>query len=259
MGRLQGLNALVTGASRGIGRAIALAYAREGANLALAATSEAALEEVQAQCQALAPGIRTVVVAMDIAERAACFAGVATALQALGSLDVMVNAAGIYIGKPFLEYTEDDFRRQLDVNLHGNVSLMQAVLPSMIERKRGAIVNLASTAGKWASMNQSAYNVSKHAVVGLTRCVAQEMGTRGIRVNAICPGLVQTDMLTQGFGIVEGDAPPDATRFPILQRVAMRRVLQADEIAGLAVFLGSAESSGMTGQSLLVDGGMLYV
>lgn len=260
-GRLQGLTAIVTGASRGIGRAIALAYVREGAQVALVATSAELLAETQQLCAAVTPEARTSVHVLDVADRKACFAMVEAVASSFGRIDVLLNGAGIYKARPFLEYDDEDFHRLLEVNLHGNVHLMQAVLPGMIARRSGSIVNIASTAGKWASIGQSAYNVSKHAVVGLTRCVAQEMGPHGVRVNAICPGLVQTDMLAQGFGIgaTGASAPPDLVNHPIMQRIAMKRVLHVDEIAGLAVFLASAESSGMTGQSVLVDGGMLYV
>ncbi|HMN82972.1 MAG TPA: SDR family oxidoreductase [Burkholderiaceae bacterium] len=259
-GRLAGRTALVTGASRGIGRAIALAYAREGARLALAATNEAALRDTAAACEALAAGCAPSVHVLDVARRDQCFATVADAAARHGAIDVLVNAAGIYRARSFLQYEERDFRDLLDVNLHGTVHLMQAVLPAMIERRAGRIVNIASTAGKWASMGQSAYNVSKHAVVGLTRCVAQEMGIHGICVNAICPGLVQTDMLTDNFGRTADASgkPLDEILAPVLTRVAMRRVMQPDELTGLAVYLASPESSGMTGQSLVIDGGMLY-
>jgi NAD(P)-dependent dehydrogenase (short-subunit alcohol dehydrogenase family) len=148
----------------------------------------------------------------------------------------------------------------LQVNLYGAFHAMQHVLRHMQGRGRGKVVNIASTAGKWGSMNQSAYNASKHALVGLTRCAALEMAGHGIQVNAICPGFVQTDMLD------EFRAHADLLGVPFeqvlqagLARVPQRRFLQPDEIAQLAVYLASAESDGMTGQSLLLDGGMLMV
>jgi meso-butanediol dehydrogenase/(S,S)-butanediol dehydrogenase/diacetyl reductase len=131
----------------------------------------------------------------------------------------------------------------MQVNVYGAFHVLQRVLRHMQEPRSGKVVNIASTAGKWGSMNQSAYNASKHAVVGLTRCAALEMGAHGINVNAICPGFVQTDML-ESFR-AHGD----------LLGVS----LQPREIADLAVYLGSAESDGMTGQTLLLDGGMLMV
>ncbi len=259
-GRLEGLNAIVTGASRGIGRAIALAMAAEGARLTLAAMTRSALDETLGACASVEAGPHRTQV-LDVSDRGACFSAVAAAQAEHGRVDVLVNSAGIYEAKPFLDYTEDDFRRLFDVNLLGSMHLMQAVLPSMIERRDGRIINIASAAGKWASSNQSAYNVSKHALVGLTRCVAVEMGRHGVTVNAICPGLVETDMMTKNYGRggSQRDVPLEEVIAPVLARVAMGRAMQPSEVATLAVYLASAESSGMTGQSLLVDGGMLYV
>ena len=259
--RLEGLTVLVTGASRGIGRGIALAFAREGAKLALVATNKNLLNEVAQECSQASGGLPCSTHLTDVTDRARAFATVAAASNALGAIDVLVNSAGIYRARSFLDYPEQDFRDLLEVNLFGTLHFMQAVLPAMIERRSGSIINIASTAGKWASPGQSAYNVSKHAVVGLTRCVAQEMGVHQIRVNAICPGMIHTDMLTDNFGRTPEAAgkPIDEVLAPVLARVAMKRVLQVDELTGLAVLLASPESRGMTGQSILVDGGMLYV
>jgi NAD(P)-dependent dehydrogenase (short-subunit alcohol dehydrogenase family) len=130
----------------------------------------------------------------------------------------------------------------------------------MQERKHGKVVNIASTAGKWMSMNQSAYNASKHALVGLTRCAGLEMGPLGINVNAICPGFVETDMLEEfrAHADILGTTF-DKVKEAGLSRVPLRRFLKPEEIAHLAVFLASSESDGITGQSILVDGGMVVV
>lgn len=259
-GRLEGLNVLITGASRGIGRAVALAMAQEGARLTLAATSARSLEVAFAQCAPVASGPHRMQV-LDVADRAACFAAVFAARAAHGSVDVLVNGAGIYLARSFLDHSEADFQRLIDVNLLGSMHLMQAALPEMMEKRSGRVINIASAAGKWASANQSGYNISKHAVIGLTRCVALEMGPFGVTVNAICPGLVETDMLRTAYGRTAQHAGSSLHEVvaPVLSRVAMGRALQPEEIASLAVFLASAESSGMTGQSLAMDGGMLYV
>lgn len=259
-GRMEGLNAFVTGASRGIGRAIALAFAKEGANLCLAATNRSALDETASMCAASGGGSQHVEV-LDVKSRSQCFDAIKRSRARLGEVDVLVNSSGVFRPKSFLEYEPEDFQEMLAVNLYGVIHLMQAVLPGMIGQKSGKIINIASTGGKWASSNQSAYNVSKHAVVGLTRCTALEMASHGICINAICPGLVQTDMMNEGFGRTAQaqNLTLDEVLAPVLSRVAMRRVLQPDEISGLAVYLASNESSGMTGQSLLLDGGMLYV
>ncbi|HPU52979.1 MAG TPA: SDR family NAD(P)-dependent oxidoreductase [Burkholderiaceae bacterium] len=256
--RLTGTVAMVTGASRGIGRAIAQALAAEGADLCLTASSQAGLADVMAAI-ADAPG-RKLALGFDVADRAACLSAVARCEAHFGRLDALVNNAGIYLAKGFLEYEPADFQRLLDVNLFGVIHLTQAALPGMLERGYGRIVNIASTAGKWGSRNQSAYNISKHAVVGLTRCVAIETAARGVTVNAICPGFIDTDMLVdlKRDAAAKGVADPDAVFAALInQRVPMARALRADEIAGMAVHLASPQASGLTGQSILIDGGMI--
>jgi NAD(P)-dependent dehydrogenase (short-subunit alcohol dehydrogenase family) len=187
-------------------------------------------------------------------------ATVDAAVAAHGAIDVLVNNAGVYRAARLVDFTPEDFDRVMQVNVHGAFHVMQLVLRHMQRRGRGKVVNVASTAGKWGSMNQSAYNASKHALVGLTRCAALEMAAHGIQVNAICPGFVRTDMLG------EFKAHADILGVPFeqvlqagLARVPQKRFLQPDEIAHLAVYLASAESDGMAGQSLLIDGGMLMV
>lgn len=260
VGRLEGLNVFITGASRGIGRATALAMAAEGARLTLSATTQGLLDETLAACASVEAGPHRTQL-LDVTDREACFSAMAAAQAEHKQVDVLVNNAGIYEAKPFLEYTEDDFRKLLDVNFFGSMHLMQAALPSMVGRRVGRVINIASAAGKWASSNQSAYNASKHALIGLTRCVALEMGPHGVTINAICPGLVETDMMTTNYGRGGSNQHKslDEVIAPVLTRVAMGRALQPAEVATLAVYLASAESSGMTGQSLLIDGGMLFV
>ena len=255
--RLNQQVAIITGGSRGIGRAIAEAYAAEGASLCLMATDVARLNEVK---DALGlPAERIMTVALNVTDREAVFAAVAQTEKHFGRVDVLVNNAGVYRAKSFLDYAPQDFQDMLDVNLFGVMNFMQAVLPGMQTRRHGRIVNMASTAGKWGSRNQSAYNVSKHAVVGLTRCVALEASPHNVTVNAICPGFIQTDMVeelkaqvAQSSGMTGEELVKVA-----LSRVPLGRILNPTEIAGLAVYLGSAESSGMTGQSIHVDGGMV--
>ena len=258
--RLQGSAALITGASRGIGRAIAQAFAAQGARLCLVATDAARLSELEADL--CGSGADAFSIALDVTDRTACFDAVATARERFGRLDVLVNNAGVYKARPFLEYSAEEFQRLLDVNLFGTIHMTQATLPAMIAAGYGRVVNIASTAGKWSSRNQSAYNISKHAVVGLTRCVAVECAASGVTVNAICPGFVQTDMVEgvkRDFADLGVADPQAAFNAIIASRVPMGRALQVHEIAGLAVYLASRESSGMTGQSILVDGGMVVV
>ncbi len=257
--RLDQQVAIVTGASRGIGRAIAEAYAAEGASLCLVATDTSRLNEVK---DALGlPDDRVMTVGLNVTDRDACFAAVAQVEQRFGRVDVLVNNAGVYRAKPFMDYVPQDFQDMLDVNLFGVLHFTQACLPGMQARQHGRIINMASTAGKWGSRNQSAYNVSKHAVVGLTRCLALEASPYKVTVNAICPGFIQTDMVEELKAQVaksSGISGEDMVK-AALARVPLGRVLEPDEIANLAVYLGSQESRGMTGQSILLDGGMLMV
>jgi len=257
--RLSGQRALITGASRGIGRAIALAFAREGANLALLATKREALDELIQNTELKTANC--MLLQVDVRDRQACFKAVTEIEQELGGIDVLVNNAGIHRSGAFLDHSPDDFQALLDVNLFGVVHLMQAVLPGMKDRAKGSIINMASTAGKWGSRNQSAYNVSKHALVGLTRCVALEVAASGVRVNAICPGFVQTDMvedLKRGYAQVAG-VDIEGIIQATLSRIPIGRILDPEEIAHMAVLLASDESKAITGQSILVDGGMLLV
>jgi NAD(P)-dependent dehydrogenase (short-subunit alcohol dehydrogenase family) len=249
--------AIITGASRGIGLSIAQAYAAEGATLCLIATDTAKLKEVQDGLGLPADQVMTL--SVNVTEREACFDAVAQVEKRFGRVDVLVNNAGVYRAKSFLEYSAQDFQDMLDVNLFGVLHFMQACLPGMQARRHGRIINMASTAGKWGSRNQSAYNVSKHAVVGITRCVALEASPFAVTVNAICPGFIQTDMvenLKAQVARTTGTSPEDMVK-AALTRVPLGRVLEPSEIAGLAVYLGSAESSGMTGQSIHIDGGMV--
>lgn len=258
--RLANTVVLVTGASRGIGAAISRSCALQGATVVLSATRRDLLEQVRNDVILRGvPAERLAVMPLDVTDRKACFDTVHAIEQQYGRIDALVNNAGIYQSKRFLDYAPEDFQRLLDVNLFGTLHMTQAALPGMLRAGYGRILNIASTAGKWGSRNQSAYNTSKHAVVGLTRCVALETAAQGVTVNAICPGFVQTDMvetLKSGYAQATG-SDGEAIVASVLGRVPMGRILEADEIASLAVYLVSRESSGMTGQSLLVDGGML--
>ena len=257
-GRLAGRTALITGASRGIGRAIAQRYAEEGATLFLTATKRALLEETRALAEA--QGAKVTLHCADLSRPEEARAMVDAAIAALGGVDILVNNAGVYKAARLVDTSAEDFDRVMRVNVYGVFHVMQSVLRHMQPRGRGKVINIASTAGKWGSMNQSAYNASKHAVVGLTRCAALEMGAYGINVNAVCPGFVQTDMLEEfrAHGDLLG-VPFEKVMEASLARVPLKRFLQPREIAELALYLGSAESDGMTGQTLALDGGMLMV
>ena len=255
--RLDNQVALITGASRGIGRAIAQAYLKEGARVALVATDAAKLQALQQSWGS--PADRVMTLGVDVRDRQACVQAVERVQAQWGGIDILVNNAGVYRAKSFLDYTDQDFQDLLDVNLFGVLHFMQACLPGMQARRRGSIVNIASTAGKWGSRNQSAYNTSKHAVVGLTRCVALEASAHQVTVNAICPGFVQTYMIDElkvQAAQAAGASVEDFLK-GMMGRVPLGRLMQPAEIAELAVYLGSPAARGITGQSIHVDGGMV--
>ncbi len=257
MNRLQDRVALITGASRGIGRAVAEACLREGARVALVATREEKLEALCAEQDW--PRDRVLCMGADVARADQAQRAVQRTLDRWGAIDMLVNNAGIYHAAGFLSHSPEDFQRLLDVNLFGVLHFMQACLPHMQERRSGAIINIASTAGKWGSRNQSAYNTSKHAVVGLTRCVALEASAHQVTVNAICPGFVQTDMIDElkvQAAHAAGASVDDFIK-ATLARVPLGRLMRPTEIAEMAVYLGSDAARGITGQSLHIDGGMV--
>lgn len=254
-GRLAGRNALITGASRGIGRAIASSFAAEGANVFLTATDLGRLEETRELVEA--HSVAVMCHAADIADPDAVAALFAAAVEWRGGLDIVVNNAGIYIGKPFIDYQLAELDRLMRVNTYSVFQLMQLTIRHMHERGAGKIVNIASTAGKWESPNQAAYNISKHAVVGMTRCAALENAARGININAICPGMVETDMWQDFSSHADAQGISlDELKKGSLARIPMGRFLEPEEVAHVAVYLGSGESDGMTGQTITISGGM---
>lgn len=258
-GRLAGQTAVVTGAGRGIGRAIATGFAAEGAQVVLAARSQAELQDVVDAIEAV--GGRAVAVPTDITDDAAVDALVGRATEAFGEIDVLVNNAGVHVAGRFEDLPLDAWQRAVEVNVYGTVRVTKAFLDGMLEREHGRVINVASTAGKYGSLFQSPYNATKHAVVGLTRCLALETAQRGIRVNAICPGFVQTDLIddaAEEFGELLGMAAEDVPG-ALLQRVPIRRFLEPEEIAELAVYLASPGADGMTGQALTLSGGLILV
>jgi NAD(P)-dependent dehydrogenase (short-subunit alcohol dehydrogenase family) len=256
---LAGLTTVITGGSRGIGLGIAQNFAQEGAYVCIVATTTDTLESAAKEITAHNRPVHTV--ALDVSDREACFSAAASIAETLGPIDVLVNNAATYIPRPFLEYSIEHVRQTMEVNLYGAFHLTQAVAPGMLDRGYGRIINVASTAGRWASSNQSAYNMSKHGMIGMTRCTALEWAGTGVTVNAICPGLVKTKLVDQLFreqaalrGVTEDDV-----RAKIMARVPSDRLIPPEHIGHLAVYLASPESAHMTGQSLGVDDGMLFI
>ena len=241
-GRLSGKKAFVTAAGAGIGRAIALAFAREGAEVVAADMDAAALET-------LAKEAKLAVHLLDVTDAAAIAASAAGA-DAVG---ILVNAAGWVANGSVLDCTEEDWRRTLDLNVTSMFRMIKAFLPAMLERGAGSILNIASVASSiTGAPNRFAYGASKAAVMGLTKAVATDFVTKGIRCNAICPGTIDTPSLAQRMAAM-GDY--EKARAAFIARQPMGRLGTAQEVAHLAVYLASDEAAFTTGAVHVIDGG----
>lgn len=226
MESLKGKNALVTGAGKGIGRAVAIALAKEGANVALMARTEEQLNEVAAEAKS--QGVKVAVLIADVADINAVNAAVDKAKNELGPIDILINNAGTAKFGKFLELEPADWERNIQVNLMGVYYTTRAVLPDMIERQTGDIINISSTAGLRGAAVTSAYSASKFAVMGLTESLMQEVRKHNIRVSALTPSTVVTD-LAQNNNLIGGDParvmhPEDLAEFMIAQLKLNRRI-----------------------------------
>ena len=245
---LAGKTAIVTGASRGIGKAIALAYAEAGADVALVARDAEKLEEVATGVRAA--GRKAFVLPCDVTDEDAVHATVTSAVEQLGHVDIVVNnAGGNNISAAFVGMRMSGFDKVLRLNLQSTAYVCQAIGPHLLERKSGSVINVASVAGLRGTPFMAHYGAAKAAVLSLTATLAMEWAWANVRVNALLPGWVQTD-LTDFARADEG------TEKALIGGVPMQRWATAEEMAGPAVFLGSDASSFMTGQPLVIDGGL---
>ncbi len=244
--RLDGRAAIVTGASRGLGRAMALALAGAGANVALAARSVAALEETASAIVKL--GRRALVVPTDVTVYAQVETLVERAAEGLGRLDIVVNNSGIATVIPAAEMPPEEFRRTVEVNLVGVFNGCRAAAGRLIAQKSGKIINVASVVGALGMPGYAAYSASKGGVIALTRTLAVEWARHNIQVNAMAPGWFVTDMNSRAFD----DAK---VRERLLRDVPARRTGRLEEIGPLVVYLASPASDFMTGQTVFLDGG----
>ncbi len=238
--------AIVTGSSRGMGKATALALAREGAEVVVVDIGPAGGEDVVREIETL--GGEAIFVSADVSKRADVERMVQATLDRFGKIDILVNNAGIHDGASFTEESEEMWQRLFRVNVMGTVLPSQVVVPEMVKRKKGKIVNISSKAAVVGEPYHAAYSASKGAILALTRCMAIELAPYGITVNAICPGPTYTDML---LGATDAAQREELTAIAPLGRLG-----QPEDIAGAVLYLASEESDWCTGQALSVDGGM---
>jgi len=257
---LQGKIAVVTGGGRGIGRAIALRFAAEGAAVLVAARTESEVRSVAAEIEKA--GGRAAWVAGDVSREADCAHIVSVAENRLGVAGILVNNAGDYGPvKPIEEIAAEEWDRVIAVHLRGAFLLTRLVLPAMYARGSGVILNISSVSAKAAYPWGAAYAAAKAGLLSLTRTTAAESARRGVRANAICPGPVTETKMSQELGIAIGarlGMTPEAELAQFLEGILQGRGLTAAEIAAAAAFLASDQASAITGQSLNVDGGAVF-
>ena len=244
--KLSGKNALVTGAGRGIGRAVAVALAKAGANVAINyAGNEAAARETEQLCMEF--GGKTLVIKADVSDADNCEMMINQVKDAFGSIDILVNNAGITKDKLMLGMKEQDFMDVINTNLKGSYLCMQMASKLMLKQRYGRIINMSSVVGLHGNAGQVNYAASKAGVIGMTKAAAKELASRNITVNAVAPGMIETDMTA-----VLSDKAKEA----MLAGIPAGHAGTAEDVANVVLFLASEEASYITGQVLSVDGGM---
>ena len=239
--------ALITGASRGIGKAIAKKFAKNNYNLVINYTSEKTdLNSLEKEFKEY--GIDILFVKADVSKFEECEELVKKAIEKFGKIDVLVNNAGITRDNLLMRMKEEDFDSVINVNLKGVFNMTKNVVPSMMKKRNGKIVNISSVVGVAGNAGQSNYSASKAGIIGFTKSMAKELASRNIYVNAVAPGFIATDMT---------DVLSESVKDNINAQIPLKRMGSADEVAQVVYFLASEESSYITGQVINVDGGML--
>jgi 3-oxoacyl-[acyl-carrier protein] reductase len=243
--RLKGKVAIITGGSRGIGYATAQAFLREGATVILTASSEASAGKAVASLREKYPDSKIGGISPDLSNLEDVRRAFRGAVEAYGCIDILVNNAGISESTPFMDYTEEAFDKVMDLNVKGVFNATRAAAECMVPRGSGVILSTSSMVSRYGQASGIAYPTSKFAVNGLTVSLARELGPKGIRVNAVAPGITETDMMK---------AVPKEVIEPMIAQIPLRRLGQPEDIANAFVFLASEEASYVTGVVLSVDG-----
>jgi len=246
MSRLANKVAIITGGSRGIGKAIALKMAAEGARVVLTARTADAVEAVAEQIRQ--QGNEALALAVDVAAPAQVDALIKTTVEKFGGIHVLVNNAGLTRDNLVMRMSDDEWSAVLATNLTGTFHCIRAASKVMMKQRAGKIINLTSVVAEMGNKGQANYCAAKAGVIGLTKSVARELASRNIQVNAIAPGFVETDM-TAGL--------PEAAKEAMLQSIPLGRPGTPEEVANMAVFLASSDSDYITGQTMNVDGGLV--
>lgn len=246
MNSLAGQVALVTGAGRGIGRAIALKFAAAGADVVCVSRTQENSEKVAAEARAL--GRRAWALAVDVADAAAVAAAAETALKEAGKVDILVNNAGVTRDGLLMRMSEADWDTVLNTNLKGAFNFTKALTRAFLKQRSGRIINVASVIGLIGNAGQANYAASKAGLIGFTKSVAKELASRGITANVLAPGFIATDMTA----VLKDDMKAE-----ILKQIPLGSLGEPEDIANAALFLASAEARYITGQVLAVDGGMV--
>ena len=245
--RFENQVAVVTGAGRGIGHAIAVRLAKEGARVASVSRTESNAQKTADEINALRADAAKAY-AVDVADQSAVQKVAAQIFEDFGRVDILVNNAGVTRDGLSMRMSMDDWDLVLNTNLKGAFNFTQAVMRPMIKQRSGRIINISSIAGLIGNAGQANYAASKAGLIGLTKTLARELASRGITVNAVAPGLIETDMTT---------VLSDEIRQGILQKVPLGKLGEPDDIAGAVAYLASPEAKYITGQVLTVDGGMV--
>ena len=244
--QLEGRTALVTGASRGIGRAIALALAEEGADVAVNfVSSEGPAKEVAEQIRNM--GRRAMLAQADVADYPDTFRMAQDILAEFGHLDILVNNAGIVSDKTFVKMDHASWRRVLAINLDGVFNCTKVLIDQMLRQKWGRVVNITSVIGQIGNFGQANYAASKAGVAAFTKSLAKELAAKGVTVNCVAPGFTETEMV---------DAIPEGAKARLLEQIPMRRFGKSDEVARSCVFLCSKDGDYITGAELSINGGL---